>query len=290
MKKITELNGFSRFDPLVAATVVEEDAAPFYVYDENLILQRCDECLKMPHAYGLTVRYAMNENSNKTLLKIITDAGLHVGASSLNEVSIANLAGVSYEKIMLTTQETYSGAQMQMLQSLLLQGLKYNVCSLRQLYDIGDFACKNYIEPGIRIYPDVGSVNTKTKNTVDDHSRFGVHRSDLDEALKYAWGKWIRFKHVHIHIDYGTKPEMWQQNIDLEFDIIAKKFKETKSVCLGGWLKEARMPCEKATDIEDIGNYAKAQIKAFYKKHGRKLKVEIEPGAYITANSGCTMT
>ena len=288
--EITRLNEFSRLDSTMAAQAIKEYGSPLYLYDENLILERCEECLKMPNAYGLTVRYAMKANPNRTLLKIITDAGLHLDASSLNEVERAHLAGVPYEKIMLTTQEAYHGEQMQLLQSLLLKGLKYNVCSLRQLYDIGDFACKNYIEPGIRIHPGVGSGESATRNTGDDYSCFGIHLSDLDEALKYAWGKWIKFKHVHIHIGSGAESEMWRQNIDLELDIIAKHFKETESVCFGGGLKEARMPGEKSADIEDLGNYAKKQITAFNKKYDRKLKMEIEPGTYIVANSGYVLT
>ncbi|MCL2227455.1 MAG: hypothetical protein FWB97_07495 [Oscillospiraceae bacterium] len=286
----TRLNEFSKLSSDLAARAVKEFGSPIYIYDESLILKRCQECLDMPHAYGLTVRYAMKANPNRTLLKIITGAGLHLDASSLNEVLRAHMAGVPYEKIMLTTQEAYEGEDMALLEKLLLDGLKYNVCSLRQLYLIGDFACKNYIEPGIRIHPGVGSGESATRNTGDDYSCFGIHLSDLDEALKYAWGKWIKFKHVHVHIGSGADSEMWRQNIDLELGIIEKHFKETDSVCFGGGLKEARMPSEQSADIEHLGSYAKKQINAFYKKHKRKLKMEIEPGTYIAANSGYAVT
>jgi len=286
----TRLNSFSKFDSVMAARAAREFGTPVYVYDEELILKRCNECLEMPNAYGLTVRYAMKANSNRTLLKIISDAGLHIDASSLNEVTRAHLAGVPYNKIMLTTQEFYEGDEMTKLESLMLEGLNYNVCSLRQLYSIGDFACKNYLEPGIRIHPGIGSGESSTRNTGSDYSCFGVHLSDIDEALKYAWGKWIKFKHVHVHIGSGADSEMWRQNIDLELDIIEKHFKEAESVCFGGGLKEARMPDEQAADISFLGNYAKKQIQAFYKRTKRKLKMEIEPGTYITANSGYALT
>ncbi|MCL2391581.1 MAG: diaminopimelate decarboxylase [Oscillospiraceae bacterium] len=287
---ITRLNQFSRFNSVAAARAAEEFGTPIYIYDEAMILNRCQDCLKMPHAYGLTVRYAIKANPNRTLLKIIHDAGLHFDASSLNEVIRAHLAGIPYEKIMLTTQEVYSGQNLDLLKSLLLDGLKYNVCSLRQLYLIGDFACENYIEPGIRIHPGVGSGESATRNTGDEYSCFGIHLSDIDEALKYAWGKWIKFKHVHVHIGSGADTEMWRQNIDIELGIIEKHFKETDSVCFGGGLKEARMPDEQAADIEFLGKYAKTQIEKFNKKHKRKLKMEIEPGTFIVANSGYILT
>jgi len=50
------------------------------------------------------------------------------------------------------------------------------------------------------------------------------------------------------------------------------------------------MPDEQAADINLLGSYAKAKIEEFYKRTGRKLKMEIEPGTYIVANSGYAVT
>lgn len=280
------LNNFSRFDAETAARVIHEFGAPAYLYDEALILERCKDCLNIPNAYGLTVRYAMKANSNKTLLRIISDAGLHFDASSLNEVRRAHMAGIPYKKIMLTTQETYEGDEMKVLEALLLEGLQYNVCSLRQLELIGDFSCENYFTPGIRIHPGVGSGESATRNTGSDYSCFGIHLSDIDKAMEYAWGKWIKFEHVHVHIGSGADPEMWKNNIDIELGLIAKYFYEAKTVCFGGGLKEARMPGDEAADLSYLGKYAKEQITNFNKKFKRKLHMEIEPGTYIVANSG----
>ena len=287
---MTRLNDFSSFDSLAAARAAGSFGTPVYVYDESLILKRCAECLDMPNAYGLTVRYAMKANPNRTLLKIINGAGLCIDASSLNEVARAHMAGIPYEDIMLTTQEVYEGEDMAKLEALLLQGLKYNVCSMRQLRLIGDFACKNFFDPGIRIHPGVGSGESATRNTGDDYSCFGIHLSDLEEALQYAWGKWIKFKHIHVHIGSGADSDMWRQNIDLELGIIEEHFPEAESVCFGGGLKEARMPGEHPADIDFLGSYAKEKIALFRKQNKRKLKMEIEPGTYIVANSGFAVT
>ena len=267
----------------VTATYVGESDTPIFTYDKSLILKRCEECLKMPNKYGLTVRYDMTTNSDRSLLNIITDAGLQISASSLSEVSEANLSGVPYAKILLTTQEEYCGKDMLTLQSLLLQGLKYNVCSMKQLYDIGDFACKNYIDPGIRIYPCTCSCDTAPVDSSGKCQCFGVLLSDLDEALKYAWGKWIRFKHVHVHVGFVAEPEMLQQRIDFWLSVIAKQLKESESLCFGGILNTLGTHTQGVTYIEDLGNYIKKQFMAFYKKHGRKLKVEIDPGDFIVS-------
>ncbi|MCL2663102.1 MAG: diaminopimelate decarboxylase [Oscillospiraceae bacterium] len=284
------LNNFSNLTSEGVAQVTGAYGTPVYVYDESLILERCRECTEMPQAYGLVVRYAMKANSNRRLLKIITGAGLHLDASSLNEVIRANLAGVPYDRIMLTTQEVYSDDMRAKLEELLLSGLRYNACSLYQLQLISDFAADNSIDVGIRIHPGIGSGESATRNTGDDYSCFGIHLSDLPAAHKYAADKGLTFKHIHVHIGSGADTKMWRQNIDLLLKIIEDHFPDADTVCFGGGLKEARMPGEYAADVPLLGSYAKMQVEDFYRRTGRKLKMEIEPGTYIVANSGYAVT
>jgi len=287
---MTRLNHFSLIDAGVVAQAAESFGTPVYVYDEALILERCRECVEMPHAYGLTVRFAMKANSGKALLRLITDAGLHLDASSLNEAIRAGLAGVPYERIMLTTQEVHTGDRETKLKELLLGGLKYNACSLTQLQLIGKFAAENKIDVGIRVHPGIGSGESATRNTGDDYSCFGIHLSDLAPAHEYAAKTGLTFRHIHVHIGSGADTKMWRQNIDLLLGIIEEHFPDADTVCFGGGLKEARMPGEYAADVPLLGSYAKMQIEDFYKRTGRKLKMEIEPGTYIVANSGYAVT
>ena len=287
---MTKLNDFSMIDSDAVARTASSFGTPAYLYDESSILMRCRECLEMPNAYGLTVRFAMKANSNRTLLKLICGAGLHLDASSLNEVIRAHLAGIPYESIMLTTQEIHDGDAKQKLEELLLSGLNYNVCSLRQLHLIADFASANGLNLGIRVHPGIGSGESATRNTGDDYACFGVHMTDVEEALSYAKSKGLKFKHIHVHIGSGADSLIWQQNIDLELDIIYKYFPDAETVCFGGGLKAARMPDERNADIALLGSYAKKRIEDFYKMTGRKLKMEIEPGTYIVANSGYAVT
>jgi len=285
-----KLNKFSNIDSKTIAQVADEYGTPLYLYDEALIKKRCHDCLQMQNAFGLTVRYAMKANSNRTILRLINDMGLHMDASSLNEVIRAELAGIPLDRIMLTTQEVYSGAEMEKLKGLLKGGLKYNICSLRQLELIIDFAVKTGIFPGIRVHPGIGSGESATRNTGDDYACFGVHLTDIDEAVNSASDRGIKFEHIHVHIGSGADSDMWRQNIDLELAIISKHFPDATRVSFGGGLKEARMTDEKSADLKLLARYAKERIEAFYEKTGRKLHMEIEPGTYIVANSGYAVT
>jgi len=260
----------------------EENSSTWLLYDKGQVLWRCEECKKLPNAYGLTILYAMSIDSNISLIKTIADAGLHLEASCLDEVTLANLAGVPYKKVRLTTQKVYDGEEFEQLKSLLLEGLKYNICSIEQLYQIGDFACKNFIDPGIIIRSDTFPGEENPSNIADSNESFGIAFAELDEMLKYAWGRWLKFNHVNF--DSGPYFESPPQTVDFELGLIAKFFKETNSVRFSAKLCDKNNSGESSAQIAEFGNYAKKQIKAFNKKHKRKLKLEAEFGKYILAN------
>lgn len=281
-----KLNDFCTVDSGVVAAAAKKFGTPLYLYDEGFLINKCKAVLSMPHAFGLEARYAMKANSNRTLLKLINDQGFKIDASSLNEAKRAELAGIPLSHIMLTTQEVPEKRQRKDLEQMMLKGMQYNVCSLRQLKLIGAFAQKHGIDLCIRIHPGLGTGESATRNTGDDYSCFGVHLTNIEEALKYAKKMGIRFTKVHTHIGSGGNPEIWKQNVDLELGIVKKYFPDAQTVSFGGGLKEARMPDEKPADIVDLGNYAKQQLEAFYQETGRKLSVEVEPGTFIAANLG----
>lgn len=287
---MAQINDFSSIDSNIIAMAARRHGTPIYLYDEQTIIDKCRDTLYMPNAYGLTVRYAMKANSNKSLLKIISSAGLKIDASSMNEVRRARIAGINYQDIMLTTQEAPLDQEMRALKEMMVQGLKYTVCSLRQLYNISDFVAENKLNLAIRIHLGIGSGESATRNTGDKYSCFGIHLSDLESALEYAKEKGVIFDLVHVHIGSGADPAIWQSHIDLELRIIEDYFPDARTVNFGGGLKVARMPDETPADILKLGNYAKEKIELFYQKTNRKLKMEIEPGNFIIAVSGFVVT
>lgn len=284
------LNSFGNVTSEIILKAVTEFGTPIYLYDEELIIEKCKSLLSMPNAFGLRVRYAMKANSNKTLLQLIAGQGINIDASSLNEVRRAIASGIEPARIILTSQEVPEDEDRYDLEQLILKGLRYNVCSLRQLYLIGDFAKKNQIELSIRLHPGIGSGESATRNTGDNYSCFGIHLTDLDEALQYAARMGLTFSQVHVHIGSGGDPEMWRQNIDLELGLIEQYFPDANVVSFGGGLKESRMPDEIAADIQSLGKYAADQIDSFYHRTNRKLIMEVEPGTYLMANSGYVIT
>ncbi len=270
--------------------VANEYKTPAYIYDEQMIINKCKEIIQMPNAYGLKPRFAMKALSSKRILKIIYEQGFGIDASSLNEAKRAINAGIKHQDIMLTTQEVPEDKERTELEQMMLKGLKYNVCSIRQYEKIEEFAAKNKINLSIRIHPGLGSGESSTRNTGDKYSCFGVHLDDIENIIKRANNKGIIFDSVHEHIGSGGSPTKWRENVDLELKFIEEYFPNAKNVSFGGGLKVARMDNDTSASPKELGEYAKTRIEEFYKKTGRKLTMEVEPGTYIVANCGFIIT
>jgi diaminopimelate decarboxylase len=65
-----------------------------------------------------------------------------------------------------------------------------------------------------------------------------------------------------------------------------EKFPNAKVLNLGGGFKLGYMKGEKGANLPAIGNIARQKLSEFYRKTGRKIKLEIEPGRYLTARAG----
>ncbi len=288
------ISGFGSVTPGVIVKTAKKVRTPAYLIDEGVVSDKCDILLSMPNAYGLTVLYSMKANSTRRILQSVDKKGLHFDASSLNEARRLVLVGVPYGKIMLTSQEVHnrSGRDKKDLENMMMHGLKYNVCSLRQFNSIANFAAINKINLSMRVHPGVGSGESSTRNTGDKYSCFGVHLSDIKDILKIAEEKTVVFDKVHVHIGSGGDQKKWEENIDRELAILKEYFPLADTINFGGGLKEARMPNETAADIKKLGLYAKKRIIEFRENdvYKRELTMEIEPGTYVVANAGYIIT
>ncbi|HEY5973336.1 MAG TPA: diaminopimelate decarboxylase [Geobacteraceae bacterium] len=283
--------GPTKLDATLIPKIAQQWGTPVYLHDQEYIENSCEQLLSMPNAYGLHVRYAMKANSDRTVLRVVTNKGLDLDCSSLDEAARAHAAGIPYSRMMLTTQEVPSGAERKELEEMIKAGLKYNVCSMTQYQLIADFARTNNVDLSIRVHPGAaGGGESTTRDTGSEYSCFGVHLRDVPTVKALADQQGLRFTQVHVHIGSGGGPEKWRENIDRELGFVRTYFPDATTVSFGGGLKVARMPGEKQADIAALGAYATQRVKEFKEATGRELQMEIEPGTFVVANSGHIVT
>ena len=261
--------------------IAKEFGTPVYVCSQGLYEEQLDKALAFPNAYGLTVRAAMKANPDANLLTIGYKKGVLIDASSGFEAVRAMSADIEPEDILITSQIIPAN-----LRELVRFGVEYNACSLYQLENYGR------LFPGIDvtlgINPGRGSGGTKRTNTGGPSSSFRIWHEQLYEALAIAGQYRLNIKRVHTHIGSGSDPEIWKKVSKLSLGIVEKVLNcghNTTILNLGGGYKVGRMSYDKSADLQDCGEHVARAFERFARKTGVPLRLEIEPGTFLFANS-----
>ena len=210
----------------------------------------------------------------------------HIDASSEHEATRAIAAGINPSHISLSAQELPPSHR---LHTLLEAGVLYNACSLLQLAAVGKLYNGQGYRVGIRVNPGLGSGGTGRTNVGGPDASFGIWYELLDKAKAIAAEHNLVIERIHTHIGSGTDPKVWNHVSNLSLDL-CRKFTSVVTMNLGGGFKVNRMPDEKWTNVSEIGGVLTESLKQFAAQTGRELKLEIEPGTFMLANSGVLLT
>ncbi len=267
-----------RFLDFTSAHAVSESfGTPIYVYDQKALQANATAVLAFPNAFGLTARYAMKASPNAAILKIFAKAGLHIDASSGHEVHRAMAAGIAADKISLSTQELPAD-----LGDLLAAGIHFNACSLAQLERFGQLKPGGQV--GIRINPGAGSGGNNRTNVGGPSSSFGIWHESIPQIKEVLAQYDLTAVRIHTHIGSGSDPDVWLKVSKMNFDIV-RQFPDVVTLNLGGGFKVGRMPDEKSTDLQVVGQPVKEKFEEFAAETGRQIRLEIEPGTFLVANA-----
>ena len=264
-----------------ARSIAQNFGTPIYVYSESAIRSAAEAVLAFPNAFGLTARFAMKANPNRTILQLFSKLGLQIDASSEFEARRAMLAGIKPEQVLLTAQECAKD-----LEGLIEAGVQFTATSFEQLEKFGKLFPGQEIS--LRLNPGVGSGGTNRTNVGGPASSFGIWFEELDRAEKLVAKYKLKVVRIHTHIGSGTEPEVWQQVAEMSISHL-ERFKEAHTLNLGGGFKIGRMPDEKSVDLQKIGANVNEVFLNFAEQTGRKIHLEIEPGTYLMANAGCLL-
>jgi diaminopimelate decarboxylase len=264
-----------------AAEVRERFGTPCYVYDRAALERTARQLLALKTPHGLTVRYAMKANPSREILVLFRDLGLHIDASSDWEVERALRAGFTADRIQLSSQMPSTR-----LAEHVRRGVLLNACSLHQLEAIGRAAPGHAI--AVRMNPGLGSGSTKRTNTGGPASSFGIWHEHMGEVQSLAARHRLTLRTLHTHIGSGADPDVWQRVTRMALDLAAQ-LPDVAVVNLGGGFKVGRMPEEPTTDMEGVATHVTRELNAFRDRHGRTLRLEIEPGTYLVAQAGAVV-
>jgi diaminopimelate decarboxylase len=250
-----------------------------FVYEADVMMSAAERMLGLEMPFGNTIRYAAKANPHPAIINLFDEMGLHFDASSANEASRLLRYGVEGDKISLSSQTLPNTP---VLRQVLEEGVHPVATSIRQMGLLARLGCN---EIAVRINPGKGSGHSNRTNVGGPASSFGIWYEYLDEVIDAAEQNGQKITRLHTHIGSGADPNSWPAAIKKSLAIV-KQLPDVETLDIGGGYKVARMPDEKSTDIDQVGEVFAEGLDKFAKKTGRQIKLEMEPGTYLVANAG----
>ena len=260
--------------------VAADVGTPAFVYDEETIERTASEMTGLPNAFGLTVRYSLKACPSRAIVRLFDRLGLAFDASSVWEVRRAVRAGVAADRILLTAQQAELDPG---LEELLDAGLNFDAGSLRQLDTYGRARPGGRVS--IRLNPGFGSGLVRRLTSGGPTSSFGIWHEDLPQAAEIVERHRLRLTRLHSHIGSGHYPDVLVRAARTLLRH-ARELTDVETINLGGGYRVKAFADDPKWDHREWAETVADAIREFAADTGRELRLELEPGTYLMANSG----
>jgi diaminopimelate decarboxylase len=259
---------------------------PLWVYDAQSIRDRIVKLKQVD-----ITRFAQKACSNINILRLMREQGVKVDAVSNGEIIRALAAGYSCHNDSDDIVFTADLLDNTSLDTVIEYQIPVNVGSIDMLNQLGVRAPGHKV--WLRINPGFGHGHSKKTNTGGEHSKHGIWYTDLQAALSAINEHRLQLVGLHMHIgsgvDYAHLATV--SNAMLELVKAVKAAGMTFSaLSAGGGLSVPYAEGDPELDTEHYFRLWDAARKSAEVIMGRTLKLEIEPGRYLVANSGCLLS
>ncbi|PKH22676.1 diaminopimelate decarboxylase [Enterobacterales bacterium CwR94] len=258
-------------------------STPVWVYDAGVIVKRINQLQQFD-----VVRFAQKACSNIHILRLMRQAGVKVDSVSLGEIERALAAGyragAGHDDIVFTADvldaETLNGVSE--------LKIAVNAGSVDMLHQLGAASPGHRV--WLRINPGFGHGHSQKTNTGGENSKHGIWHSDLPLALEAIQKYDLQLVGLHMHIGSGVDYAHLEQVCDAMVDQVVQFGQDLEAISAGGGLS---IPYRLEGETIDTDHYyglwnaARERIAAHL---GHPVKLEIEPGRFLVAESGVLLT
>ncbi|HCT7899389.1 TPA: diaminopimelate decarboxylase [Enterobacter cloacae] len=256
-----------------------EFCCPVWVYDAQIVREK----IAALHQFDV-VRFAQKACSNIHILRLMREQGVKVDSVSLGEIERALAAGFDPKTdpdAIVFTADLIDDATLARVHEL---QIPVNAGSVDMLEQLGQ------VSPGhrvwLRVNPGFGHGHSQKTNTGGENSKHGIWYADMPAALEVLQRYNLKLVGIHMHIgsgvDYGHLEQvcgaMVRQVIDFGQDL--------EAISAGGGLSIPYREGEEAIDTDHYYGLWSAARDKVAAHVGHPVKLEIEPGRFLVAESG----
>ncbi|MBI1899868.1 MAG: diaminopimelate decarboxylase, partial [Planctomycetia bacterium] len=259
--------------------IAERFGTPTYVYDAALIAERIADLAAFDG-----VRYAQKANSNLAILDFVRRQGALVDAVSGNEIRRAVAAGYAPTGDPHPIEYTSDIFDRDALEAVAQYGVHVNCGSPDMLDQLA--ARLGGREITLRVNPGFGHGHSQKTNTGGEGSKHGIWHEELPECVARAKKLGHRITGLHIHIGSGTDLKHLASVCGAMEKIAPLAGEHLAQLSAGGGLSVPYREGQTYVDLDQYFALWDASRRKLEKSLGRNLRLEIEPGRYIVAESG----
>ena len=274
--------------------LIQDFPTPFYLYDEEAIR---DNMKRFTKAFSIFPKFrehfAVKACPNPYILKILADEGCGADCSSLPELMLSHLSGITSEKVIFTSNETPASEYK----------FAYEHGNIINLDDIThiDFLKKalgGEFPETICFRYNPGNEKQGCNSIIGkpEEAKYGLTRAQIIEA--YAKCRDLGVKHFGLHTMVASNelnPAFFVDTAKLVFELAAEIKEKTgvqiEFVDLGGGLGIPYKPEQKAVDYDEVAKGIRAEYDRVVVPAGLDpLAIYWECGRPITGPYGWLVT
>ena len=258
---------------------------PLYVYDAAQIAKRVDDLAAFD-----VVRYAQKACSNLAIVDLIRRLGCLVDAVSAGEIHRAIAAG--YEPAGEPPPIVYTADifDHESLDLVVEHRIHPNLGSPDMIAQLGQRLSperpKTASEITLRINPGFGHGHSQKTNTGGEQSKHGIWHEEVPDCLRQAEQHGLHVTGIHMHIGSGTDLKHLTQVCGALEKIALQVGPSVRSISAGGGLPTPYRESDETVDIPAYFELWNRTRKRLEDQFNHPLSLEIEPGRYLTAESG----
>jgi diaminopimelate decarboxylase len=293
--------GQSGLEPMIRHTIAgasvtdlaRTHGTPLYVYDAEMIRRRCRDL-----AAWDTVRFAQKACSNLAVLALMRGEGVVVDAVSTGEIHRALAAGYSAHATptigadglppvhpIVYTADIFDRESLDAVATL---GIHVNCGSADMIEQLAARV------PGasvtVRVNPGFGHGHSQKTNTGGEGSKHGIWHEEIPDVLRRAEWAGLAVTGLHMHIGSGTDLVHLAEVAGALERVAVEIGRSLTTISAGGGLPVPYKPGEVHADLSGYFTLWDAARRRLEDRFGHRLRLEIEPGRYLTAESGFVIT
>ena len=274
---ITEIAG------LAVTDLARDFGTPCYVYDAATIAARIAEL----RAFDV-IRYALKACSNLAIIDLVRRHGGLVDTVSAGEIHRALAVGYCAEGDPPPIVFTADIFDEQSLDLVVEHGIHANCGSPDMISQLGQRSSGRNIT--LRINPGFGHGHSQKTNTGGSQSKHGIWHTQLADCLARAAEYGMTVTGLHMHIGSGTDFEHLSR-VSAAMEQAARQVGGSIwSISAGGGLPVPYRDGQSRIDVDAYHAVWEAARRRLETACGHPVRLEIEPGRYLVAESGSLIT